>query len=199
MINHDLKCIFVHIPRCAGSYVEKVVDGRDWWSVNRAEKHLSAAEAKTRYSDEWDKYFKFSFVRNPWALEVSWYFWKNKKRTGVTFEKFINDSELNSTAKISSNMNNKRFAKLWSDHGSCYNWVTCDGRVELDFVGKVENMKQDIARVCEHLNIPLAHKHRRNKTKHRHYSHYYSEKSKQVVKERYAKDLDYFGYKYENK
>jgi|TARA_R110002167_G_scaffold170045_2_gene368030 chondroitin 4-sulfotransferase 11 len=199
MINHELKCIFIHIPRCAGTYVEKVLDGRDWWRVDKAQKHLSAEEAKARYSDVWDEYFKFGFVRNPWALEVSWYFWKNRQDIDISFEKFVNNAKLNSTAKISQNLGDKRFANLWSDHGSCYDWLSCDGRIELDFVGKVENIEEDIAHVCESLNTTFVQRHRWNQTKHAHYSRYYAEKSKQTVETRYAKDIEHFSYKYQNK
>ena len=76
MINHKYKCIFIHIPRCAGSSVELAIDGRDWWNVDISQKHMTAESCKKLYKDYWDEYFKFSFVRNPWSMEVSWYYWK---------------------------------------------------------------------------------------------------------------------------
>ena len=75
MINHQYKCIFIHIPRCAGSFIELAIDKRDWWNVDY-KKHLSVVSAKELYKEYWDDYFKFAFIRNPWSLEVSWYFWK---------------------------------------------------------------------------------------------------------------------------
>ena len=34
MINHQYKCIFIHIPRCAGTFIELAIDKRDWWNVD---------------------------------------------------------------------------------------------------------------------------------------------------------------------
>ena len=59
MINHEYKCIYVHIPRTGGSFIEKVIDGVDWWEKNKEEKHLTASKAKILYKDYWDEYFKF--------------------------------------------------------------------------------------------------------------------------------------------
>ena len=46
MINHQYKCIFIHIPRCAGSFIELAIDKRDWWNVDYKKKHLSVVSAK---------------------------------------------------------------------------------------------------------------------------------------------------------
>jgi hypothetical protein len=65
MISHELKCIFIHIPRCAGSSVEKWLTSKDWWSIEPATKHLTVRQAKSLYEDYWDDYFKFTIVRHP--------------------------------------------------------------------------------------------------------------------------------------
>lgn len=195
MINHDLKCIFVHIPRCAGTYVEKVVDGRDWWVYDKARKHLSAEESKERYAEHWDDYYKFAFVRNPWAIEVSWYFWKRSRDVG--FKEFIVNEEVNEAAKVSKGMRDRRFEKFWSDHGSCSNWLACGGEIEMDFIGKVENIKSDLATVCAHLGTPVTKRMQWNRTRHKHYSHYYGDETKSIVAKRYENDLTNFGYEYE--
>ena len=66
MICHKNKYIFIHIPRTGGSSIEHTLYGQDWWLVDRKSKHLIASTAKKVYSEYWDDYFKFAFVRNPW-------------------------------------------------------------------------------------------------------------------------------------
>ena len=65
MISHEHKCIFVHIGRCAGTSIEQWVCGADWWTIEPETKHLLASQARALYKDYWDRYFKFSIVRNP--------------------------------------------------------------------------------------------------------------------------------------
>ena len=71
MINHKHKCIFIHIQRTAGSYVEHFIDGRVAWAEYPKEKHLLASQAKNLYKEYWNDYIKFSIVRNPWERMFS--------------------------------------------------------------------------------------------------------------------------------
>lgn len=73
MICHDLQCIFVHVPRTAGSSIEHALVGEDWWLVDSESKHLSARHARERYPEYWDRYFKFGVVRNPFDWLASLY------------------------------------------------------------------------------------------------------------------------------
>lgn len=66
MISHEHKCIFIHIPRTAGTLIEKLICGNDYWYIKKQEKHLWANEAKKIYADYWDDYFKFTIIRNPY-------------------------------------------------------------------------------------------------------------------------------------
>jgi hypothetical protein len=65
MISHEHKCIFVHIPRTAGTSIEAWIQGGDQWAIAPKEKHLTSSQAKFLYHDFWHDYFKFSIVRHP--------------------------------------------------------------------------------------------------------------------------------------
>jgi Sulfotransferase family len=71
MISHDLKCIFIHIPRCAGTSIEKWLVGANWWEKEASTKHLIASQAQRLYQEYWDTYFKFSIVRHPISRVIS--------------------------------------------------------------------------------------------------------------------------------
>ena len=81
MINHQYKCIFIHIQRCDGSYIELVIDKRNWWDVDYKKKHLSVVSAKELYKlytnilpkkKEWLRYVKGkkTMKYQRWLLEI---------------------------------------------------------------------------------------------------------------------------------
>jgi hypothetical protein len=71
VISHDFRCIFIHIPRCAGTSIETWIVGCDWWDVEPRTKHLTASQARKLYGACWDRYFKFSIVRDPVSRMIS--------------------------------------------------------------------------------------------------------------------------------
>jgi tRNA A22 N-methylase len=68
---------------------------------------------------------------------------------------------------------------------------------ELDFIGRFENLLEDFGKVCSILNCKnkLPHSQYNKKTPKR-YTEYYNDETQQIVAEKYAKDIEHFGYKF---
>ena len=194
MINHQYKCIFIHIPRCAGSFIELAIDKRDWWNVDYKKKHLSAIRAKELYKEYWDDYFKFAFIRNPWSLEVSWYFWKKQFLKNLTFKEFIKNEDLNKTVKLSSEFDDKKLFNIFPNLTNCFDYLQINDEIEVDFVGRFENLKEHLSLISKKLNISKVNLGPVNKTDHQDFKKYYDDETREIIGKRYKKDIDFFGY-----
>ena len=209
MISHEHKCIFIHIPRTGGSSIEKFFTNKSCFNQNGSPeeldlyfgysgpeiKHIIASTAKKLYADYWDDYFKFSFVRNPWDRMVSMA--KYPEFYGCTINtEFINISEYL-----------KKFPNIEIDERSLsanYVGKSLSNAVylnlldePLDFVGTFENLKQDIEFICDKIKLtPFIEFPHKNKSNHKHYTEYYDDETREIVAEKYARDIEYFGYEF---
>jgi len=72
--------------------------------------------------------------------------------------------------------------------------LTIDGKIAVDFVGRFENLQKDFNHVCTVIKRPLVKLPHAQKTDHRPYQEYYDKVTKAIVEDRYACDIDTFGY-----
>jgi hypothetical protein len=77
-------------------------------------------------------------------------------------------------------------------------FVSPHGDVLVDFIGKFENLEADWARVAMRLGIAGTTLPRLNVNPERvrDYTSYYSERTRRVVADRFAVDIEYFGYRF---
>jgi hypothetical protein len=68
---------------------------------------------------------------------------------------------------------------------------------EVDFIGRLENFAEDLKLVTDTLGFKLEEIPKKNATKRPHYSHYYNEKTKQIIADKYKKDIKAFDYEFE--
>ena len=208
MISQKHKFIFIHAPKTAGTSIEGALIP---FSSNNATKEQLDTKNKDlmngpianavpfklkgfkvtkhtmfrQYIRTWtsclgdmDDYFKFGNIRNPWDRAISYYFWKcgrNALFSKKKFLKFIGYKPL------------KSFYNYFVDNNNS---------LSFDFYIRFENLQQDFDVVCDKIGIPRQKLPHVNKSKHKHYTEYYDDETRQIVAERYAKDIEYFNYEF---
>ena len=138
-----------------------------------------------------EEYFCFSFVRNPWDLLVSLYYY-NKINKVSSFSDMI------------SSINHESAKKLFSPNGNLKTYhykifhfgPSCFINENIDFIGKFESLQEDFNTVCDKIGMPRQKLPHKNKSKHKHYTEYYDDETRQIVAKKYAKDIEYFGYEF---
>jgi hypothetical protein len=203
IISHSKKFIFFHNYKVAGSSISKVLSKYEphYWIRTALRKtgikkyypalanfpqHASALYVRELIPEEiFNTYYKFTFVRNPWDWQVSLYHYMRQSKThfqhdlimSLNFEEYI-DWRVNHDLRLQSDQ--------FVDEG---------GKILVDFIGKFENLEKDFGQVCNLLSIErfLPHK---NPSKHRSYREYYDDRTYQLVKEAFAKDIALFDYEF---
>ena len=145
--------------------------------------HMLPSQVKNKIGeDEFNSYFKFITVRNPYDRVVSWYFWqRNFVNPSQNFRDFVHSSSMN----------------LLDPFG---HWVFVDGKFIMDDYIRYENLKKDTQRILskwfdiENFVYPKAKTTQRKEKKH--YTKYYDNETREIVAQKYAKDIELFGYKF---
>ncbi len=137
-------------------------------------------------------YFSFAFVKNPFARVVSHYFHKVvTKRSNEFKECFDKDFDFFvrfiGTIDVTQSNPHIKLQSLLIPLDQC------------EFIGRVENFDEDFRYVCDRLGIEMGELPHTHQTVHEHYSRYYTKKTREIVERLYKKDLETFGYQFEQK
>lgn len=143
--------------------------------------HMPAWRVKAYIEPEiWESYFKFTFERNPWDRQVSWYYYKTKSKADrPSFDDF--------------NSNKKR---AWVEN---YDLYTLNNEPCMDFIGRYENLHEDFDIALDKIGIkglvslPHANK---SADKTDDYRKFYTQDSIEMVRSWYQPEIKLFDYHY---
>ena len=192
MVIDEHKAIFIHIPKCGGTSVEKFFNvhpnrfnidkltGKYKGYQGKYLQHCTYLEMKTLFNIPVEEYYTFTVIRNPWDKIVSSFFYEIRYNKNITsFKKFVQspvwENEQHSIPQCEYIMNEK-------------------GEIKVDFICRFENLQQDFDMVCNRISINTKELPHKNKTAHEHYTEYYDNETRSIIAERYAKDISRFGY-----
>jgi hypothetical protein len=203
MISLQRRFLFVHIPKTAGNSIQSVLrdysedelvalrkeqDGVERFGLRnpkyKIKKHSTLAEYRHALGErQFAELYKFTCIRNPWDRMVSYYF---------------------TPTQSPERWNRKKFKEVISRALSVADYLRLDkGEKDpfenVDYIMRFENLVDDFRTVCKALNISSATLPRYNRSNREHYSKYYDDEVRDLVRERFAAEIDRFGYTFEQR
>jgi hypothetical protein len=195
----DFNCIFVHIPKAAGVSISKSLFG----SITGGHTPLSRYQIIFSKHD-YESYFKFTFVRNPWDRLVSAYLFL--KNGGFDDQDKLwaknNLADFDDFDSFVKNWVSEKNIETWMHFIPQYRYVCTPGTlfVDINFVGYYENLENDFDYVTSKLGINNTRLQHLNLTsaKAHDYREYYTEETMRKVADVYWQDIKLFGYDFDN-
>ncbi len=186
-------CLFIHIPKTGGTSIRSAMmhAGTHYVAIIAdPEEHIRKEPNLCNPHAPWDTLLSdfgeqalshlwtFTVVRNPWDRYVSW--WKFSGMRDDPFEKFL-EKVLSECKENNPNTQSEQLRR---------------GR--FDYIARIETLKDDWKIICNRLAIykPLE---KLNKTKHDHYSTYYTDEQKERVRELERFMIDIHGYSFDER
>jgi hypothetical protein len=201
MISLQKRFLFVHIPKTAGNSIQSALrdysedqlvalrkeqDGIERFGLRnpnyKIKKHSMLGEYRDALGNEqFRNLYKFTCVRNPWDRMVSYYF--TPTQTPETWDR-------------------KKFRKIISKAVSIADYLRLDNSegdpfANVDYIMRFENLTEDFRTVCRTLAISPPTLPRYNRSSREHYSKYYDDELCELVRTRFAAEIEQFGYTFE--
>ena len=194
-ISHKYKFIFISAPKTGSESIRAALDPSSdiQSSAGMYAHHKTYAQILIDFNYAKD-YTCFGFSRNPWDRCVS--HWFHIKKHAQNNKHYYGDRCRQILKTISCF---KHYLLSENVLRPCFNWFSSNNLdIDVDFVGKLENLEEDFNIVCDKIGIPRQELPHKNKTKHKHYTEYYDEETREIVAQKYARDIEYFGYRFDD-
>jgi len=214
MIVHELKCVYIHIPKTAGvSLVHSMLTSilgyetageigylpnnlKCQFELRGKQKHKLARYFVPEDISRglWNSYYKFTVVRNPWDRVVSEFHWRHSlshRKPSSDFKEFI----LYCKKRI-DDKTNKANDIYWTHAQTQKSFITDhDNNIILDDIFRFENITEDVNTIGVKLGITMK-LHLYNTSKHTNYKDYYNTETKQMIESLYKEDIEEFSYEF---
>ena len=195
----EKKVLFVHIQKTGGSSVHELFRIHGLNLRGLYGKHSRACDAMRELGDErFMLYYRCAFVRNPWDRMVSWHnmftvgyrgrlgraAWK---AGGHDFAQFVRSSATIYRRWGPMSIGFNQLDYLTDEHGTLL----------VNDVYRFEDFENECRRLGARIGVKWRTIPHRNFHQHRHYSTYYTDELRDIIHQKYAKDIEAFGYRFD--
>lgn len=143
-------------------------------------------------AEQYEEYYKFAFVRNPWDRVLSWFLQSKRKTNPDILNSKDIHQQLEGFLQESLGGRHMRSQLFWLKG--------FDGEIALDFVGRYESLNADFDSVCKRIGlegVELPHRLKGVRGTEVLYQDYYSEKARHVVDDYFGEEIELFDYAFE--
>jgi len=198
MISHKHKFIFLFQHKCAGISLKIALQKLDRFNL-KFHRGVLSEEYKNNQLEKYKDYFIFTTKRNPFDRVVS--AWKYLQKD---FSRFGVRRNMKRGLSLKDSLRNlPAYDKSVYEHDYIHitenqvdTILDASGKPITDMLIRFENLQEDFNIVCDKIGIPQQQLPHKNKTKHKHYTEYYDDETRELVAQKYAKDIEYFGYEF---
>lgn len=215
MIFPSINALFIHIPKCAGmTIINHFIKCRlyplklDW---HRSYDSYNEEDLKD--------IFTFSFVRNPWDRIASHYFFQGPGAPDFPIRSIVNSNDNYSAIstkrqyRYPKGFHQKTF-KDFVIQDVCNESINCNRenlficetitnrlknksqKIQLDFIGKVEDFDDDFKRLANHLDLQIKIPEKMNYNREGKYNKLYDNYLYDVIKEYFKEEIEEFNFEY---
>jgi len=197
-ISDEYRCIFLHVPKAAGTSIKRVLDmpggGHPNWQYFA--KH---------FPQRWQNYRKFTVVRNPWDRAVSAYayaqmnesHWHGEGKAKHPDFDLLQDKSFKECVELLTDDRSQLQHESWHPQ---YLWMvgTDNGKLisKVDQILSCENLASDFEKLCTLWGIAAAPLPQANRSERTDYRDYYDDETKTLIAEHYKIDIGLFNYSF---
>jgi len=189
-IPDSYRCIFIHIPKTAGSSIAESLFGV-------ASRHVPYTEFLRANPKKFQRYFKFAFVRNPWDRLVSTFFFLQRGGLNELDRTWSqrNLAEFDGFEDFVRRGLPRREILSWVHFRPQANYIMSPtGNLMVDYVGRFETLEEDFNVVASRLGVKVDLR-RTNSSTHAPFETVYSQETATIVGKIYESDATTFGYR----
>ena len=213
MISFPLETIFVHVPRCAGTSVERAIwlnksdrtlenlwgnvfDGQSNPLQTGGMQHLTATHIRGLYPIEFEKFWKFSIVRNPFDRIVSQYYYTIRGRPDLL--KYLGFSRIRIRyGKVPFGEYVSRIMQRTHVQWLPAAYFVTDlvrGGLLVDHIARYEDLTEDWDVIRKRLGLKKELRRAKTSGKRPHYTEVIGHSSRRKLEAFYREDLEMFEY-----
>ena len=217
MISIQKKFLFIHVPKTGGNSIQNILrcysedeivtqaeyqDGVERFGVRNTKynttKHFTLSQYRSVLDAQtYRSLFKFATIRNPWDMLISFYFSPHRGEIKWDRNEFLTMVNDLSTLRhyICEQTYLERVLSRFGIHR-----VIGSKKLDrdIDFLMRFEQLDNDFKVVCEKLDIPHSPLPKRNSSVRSHYSKYYDDELREIVRKKFSEEIEFGNYSFEN-